>query len=142
MGETAVNAFIGKPECPTDADLAAALGRTKAIWDSIIATMAERFGVSELEWRCYSPKSGWAVKLKKGKRVIVWMAPCQGYLQVMYILGGKAMTAIRASEPSARMLEVIDAAEKYPEGWGMRIPIKAKKDLAVVEELAKFKLRY
>jgi hypothetical protein len=41
MSDTAPNAFIGKPDPPTDADLETALGSVKAIWDQPIAQLAE-----------------------------------------------------------------------------------------------------
>ena len=82
MSELPPNAFIGREETPTDADLAAALGTAKPLWDRLIAEMAERHGVALQEWRSYSAKFGWALRLKRGKRTILWMAPCEGCCDV------------------------------------------------------------
>jgi hypothetical protein len=140
MSEPNPNAFIGKTEAPKDADVAGALGTTKVLWDELTSGMAAQCGVTIQEWNSYSVKAGWALRLKKGKRTILWMSPCAGYFQVTYILGGKAMKAVRDSGPSARLLRIIDQAVKYPEGWGIRLPIKGAKDLPVIYQLAAFKL--
>jgi hypothetical protein len=140
--EPMVNAFVGQKEKPTDAELAAALGASKPAWDDLVAHMAAEHGATTQEWRCYSIKTGWSVKLMKGKRNLVWIAPCDGCFQAAVILGGKAMAAARAGDPPARLLAVLDKAEKYPEGYGMRLRIRTVKDLAVVKQLAVFKAKY
>jgi len=134
------NAFIGRAETPGDADLAAALGATKPLWDGLIAEMAGRHQITVQEWRCYSAKSGWALRLKRGTRTIVWMAPCLESFQVAFILGKKAVDAARQSALGARLLRIIDEAPRYPEGTGIRLLIKGPRDLAAVRKLAVIKL--
>jgi len=51
------NAFIGKTRKPTEAELAAALGPAKVIWDQILADLAAECGADVQEWNSYSPKS-------------------------------------------------------------------------------------
>jgi hypothetical protein len=137
---TMVNAFIGRTEAPGDGDLEKALGPAKPVWDSLIAGLAAEHGVTVLEWRCYSAKSGWALRLKRGKRTIVWMAPCAGCIRVAFILGVKAMAAARECGLSAAALRILDAAPKYPEGTGIRLLVKGPKDVPTVKKLALVKL--
>ena len=134
------NAFIGKTEMPSDADLGKALDSAKPVWDQLIADLAQH-QVTTQEWRCYSPKAGWALRLKRGKRTIVWLAPCEGRFRVSFILGDKAVLAARHSGLSARIIELIDQAEKYPEGTGVRLELKGRKDLPTVMKLAAIKLK-
>jgi hypothetical protein len=140
MSDAFPNAFIGRTETPADADLAATLGAAKPLWDELIADMAQRHGVAIQEWRSYSPKTGWALRLKRGKRTILWMAPCRGSFQVMFILGGKAILAARQSGLSARLQRIIDEAPKYPEGTGVRLQIKGPRDIPAISKLAGIKL--
>lgn len=140
MSELPRNAFIGQAAAPTDAELTAALGESRSIWDGLIAEMAEKHGVTVQEWRCYSPKGGWSSRLKRGKRTILWMAPFEGSFLVMFILGAKAVTAARQSGLSARLLRILDEAPRYPEGTGVRLHVKGARDLAAVRKLALFKL--
>jgi hypothetical protein len=140
MEDMAPNAFIGMAEIPTDAALAGALGAMKPLWDGLIAEMAERHGAGIQEWKSYSLKSGWALRLKRAKRTILHMAPCEGSFRVAFILGERAVLAARQSRLSARLLKIIDEAPKYPEGTGVRLHIKGPKDISAVRKLAVIKL--
>ncbi len=140
MSDLAPNAFIGRTERPTDADLAVALGATKPLWDGLIRDMADRHGVAIQEWNSYSLKAGWALRLKRAKRTILWMAPCEGSFRVSFILGERAVLAARQSGLSARLLRIIDEAPRYPEGTGVRLHIKGPRDIPAVRKLAVVKL--
>lgn len=134
------NAFIGKAKKPTEEELAAALGPAKAAWDLFIAGLAEENGVDGQQWSSYSRKAGWSLRLKRKKRTIVWLAPCQGCFRVAFILGDKAMKAARECELPKRMVKILEEAPKYPEGTGVRIVVKGDKDIAVLKKLAEIKL--
>jgi hypothetical protein len=134
-----VNAFIGKTARPTEAELAAALGSTVALWKQLVGWMAEQ-GAGEREWNSYSPKAGWALKLKQKKRTIAYMGPCAGCFRVAFILGDKAITAARKSDLPKSALKIIDEAPRYAEGTGVRLIVKAEKDLGAIKKLALIKM--
>jgi len=139
--DTHPNAFIGKPEMPTDDDLAAELGRSaKALWDRLLAGLAEQHNIVTREWNSYSRKAGWALRLKLGKRTILYLSPCHGCFRASFALGGKAVEAARASGLPARVIQVIDNARRYAEGTGVRIDVNGPADIAVVLKLAAIKL--
>ena len=142
MSAPAENAFLGKTARPSDSDLEKALGRAKPLWDQLVAQLASEHGVTTREWKSYGAKSGWSLRLMRGKRTIVWLVPYAGCFQVAFIFGEKALTAIRQNAIPARVLRMLDAAPKYPEGTGLRFEITAAKDLGVVEKLAAIKLQY
>lgn len=140
MADAVTNAFIGKKEEPTDAELGEALGSTKSVWDELIAWLAGEHDVTIREWTSYSPKFGWSLRLKRGKRTIVWLAPCAGCFQAAYILGEKAMLAARQCGLSAKAVRLLDEAKKYPEGTGVRLLIKGPRDIPAVKKLAAVKV--
>lgn len=65
------NAYVGQASQTSQADLKAALGGAKPVWDQLILTLAEEYGVRVAEWRGYSVRTGWSLRLKRGKRTIV-----------------------------------------------------------------------
>ena len=142
MNAPAQNAFLGKTTRPSDSDLEKALGRAKPLWDQLVAELASEHDVTTREWKTYGAKSGWSLRLMRGKRTIVWLVPYGGCFQAAFIFGEKALTAIRQSALPARVLRMLDEAPAYPEGTGLRFAIKAAKDIALVEKLAAIKLRY
>jgi hypothetical protein len=133
------NAFIAKPTPPTAEELTAALGPTISLWTQFIDWMAAQ-GVADQEWNSVSAKYGWAVRLKLKKRNIVYLGPCQGCFRVSFVLGDRAVAAARQSNLSAATLKLLDEAPKYAEGTGLRLLVKAEKDLAAIRKLALIKL--
>jgi len=139
--ETLPNAFIGKSEMPTDDDLAAELGRSaKALWDRLLAGLAERHNIVTQEWNSYSPKAGWSLRLKRDKRAILYLSPCRGCFRASFALGGKAVEAARGSGLPQRVIQIIDSAKRYAEGTGVRIEVNGPADIAVALKLAAIKL--
>ncbi len=139
-GATPANAFVGWTAKPSDTDVEKALGPAKAVWDRLLAELATEDGVTIQEWTSYSPKAGWSLRLKRGKRTIVWLSACEGCFRVMFILGEKALVAARGSGLSATGQRALDEAVKYPEGTGVRLLVKAAKDIPTIRKLAVAKL--
>jgi hypothetical protein len=133
------NAFIGKTTKPTEAEVAATLGSTAALWKQLVDWMAEQ-GAAIHEWNSYSPKAGWALKLKQKKRTIVYLGPCDGCFRVAFALGNRAVAAARKSDLAKSTLKIIDEAPRYAEGTGVRLMVKAAKDLAAIKKLALIKM--
>jgi hypothetical protein len=134
------NAFINRAKPPTNAALAAALGTAKPIWDKLLTAVAQDYGATIHEWKCYSPKWGWSLRVKRNARTIVWLEPSKDGFTVLFILGEAAMTAARQARLPQRVLQVINEAPKYPEGSGVRLEVKSLRDLAAVKKLALIKL--
>jgi hypothetical protein len=135
------NAFIGQTRTPTEQQLAEALGPAKIAWDELLAGTAKEQGLTP-EWKFYSVKMGWALRLKRKERNIVHLGPCRDSFQVLLIFGDKAMTAMRAMKLSQRIRKLLAKAPRYPEGTGIRLEIKKPKDIEMVKQLAAIKLAH
>ena len=134
-----LNAFIGKTAQPTAKEVITALGSTAELWKQLVDWFAEQ-GVTVQEWNSYSPKAGWALRLKVKKRNIIYLAPCAGCFRIAFIFGDKAVAAAREGGLSKALLKLFDEAPRYPEGTGLRLVVKASKDLAAIRKLAIIKL--
>jgi hypothetical protein len=136
------NAFIGKPKKPTAAELTAALGPAKALWDQLLARLADEFNLTVQEWNSYSRKAGWSLRLKRKDRNILYLTPCEGCFFVSFALGDKAVEAARQSGLPPSVIKTINEAKRYAEGTGVRLEIKKPKDIGMVEQLAAIKLAH
>jgi hypothetical protein len=136
------NAFIGKATRPTDAELAAALGPAKTLWDQLVAGLAVECDVTVQEWNSYSRKAGWSLRLKRKERTILWVGPCRGSFRVAVILGDKAVQAARQSRLPKSVIRMINEAKRYVEGTGVRIEVKKPKDIELMKQLAAIKLAH
>lgn len=134
------NAFIGQPAEPTDGELAAALGPAKKLWDQLLATLGREHSLTTREWHSYSRKAGWALRVKREDRNILYMSPCRGRFFVSVALGDKAVQAALESGLPAPVLGIIKESKRYAEGTGVRIEIEGPGDLPVISKLTAIKL--
>lgn len=134
------NAFIGKTTKPTRTELAAALGSASVVWDRLLAELAAEHEVNTQEWKCYSPKWGWSLQAKRGKRTIIWLSPRTGSFEALFIFGGKAMSALHQCRLSKWVVQALNEAKKYPEGTGVRLGVRSLRQLSALKKLAAIKL--
>lgn len=137
---TPINAFIGRTSAPTDNEVAGALGESKAVWDKLLADLAEEHGLTEREWNTYSPKVGWSLRLIHKKRRILYLVPCEDCFRVTLVLGGKAMKAAYESDLPERAVKLLKESKKYPEGNAIYIDVKSVRDLPFIKKLASIKM--
>ena len=136
------NAFIDKPKKPTTAELTAALGPAKALWDQLLAGLADELNLTVQEWNSYSRKAGWSLRLKHKDRNILYLSPCEGCFFVSFALGDKAVQAARQSGLPQSVIKIINEAKRYAEGTGVRLEIKEAKDIGTITRLAGIKLAH
>lgn len=137
-----VNAFIGKSTPPTSLEVAAALGPSAVPWNQFIDWMADVHGVVLQEWKSDAPRYGWALRLKKKDRNIVYLSPCQGCFRVAFILGDKAMEAVHQAKFPPAIQQAIHDAPHYAEGTGIRFVVHKPADLTSARTLAEIKLAH
>lgn len=133
------NPFVGKPAAPTSEELTSALAGAKAVWDQLLARLDQEPCANGLEWKCYSLKTGWSLRVKRKSRTIIWLSPGTGCFQVTFILGEKAMAAARQARLPQRLLDLLENAPKYPEGRVVRITLKTARNLPSIKALAAVK---
>src|ERR1035438_9214792 len=135
-------AFIGKSEEPANDELTAELGSARGLWDQLVARLASESNIVVQEWNSYSPKAGWSLRLKVKKRNILYLAPCHGAFRVAFVLGDKAVEAVRHSTLPRKLIKMIEEGKRYPEGTAVRMDVTGAKDLPAIVKLAAIKLEY
>jgi hypothetical protein len=128
-----------KPSPPGEDDLDGTLGAAKKLWDGFLDRAVSETVVDGREWKSYSPKAGWALRLLLGKRAIVYLSPGRGFFLASFALGDRAVqAALRAGLP-ASIISLIDGAKKYAEGTAVRIEVRTRADMEAVLKLAAIK---
>src|SRR5579864_9354177 len=133
------NAFAGRSEPPSQAEVALALGNSQNLWLELVSTLKGEFQLTE-EWGSSSVKAGWSLRLQSKKRNIVYLAPGQGRFLASFALGDRAIAAAPKSNLPDRVLKIIAEAKRYAEGTAVRIEVQKPGDVAAVKTLAKIKL--
>ena len=136
----ALSAFDDKSNQPTPDELAQVLGKSHSLWNELQKEVCSLFSPALVEWGYASKSTGWGMRIKTEKRVIIYMTPCRGYFLASFALGEKAVRAARDAKLPAKILSAIDAAPKYAEGRGVRIEVRTKSDVKAIAKLAAIKL--
>ena len=135
------NAFLGKTERPSDAELAAALGETAVLWSEFVNWMASEEGVAGQEWKgIYVNKYGWSMRLKQKSRNIVHLGPGVGCFLVGFVLSDKALKVAKAARLPKAVAQALETAPRYPEGTGLRLVVQRSGDLPAIRKLAAIKV--
>jgi hypothetical protein len=135
----ALSALDDRSVPPTDRALREVLGRAAALWTALEADLQAAHGPLAREWNFAGAKYGWSMRLRQKKRVLVYMTPGRSSFLASFALGEAACRAAREQGLPAPMLALIDAAPKYAEGRGVRIPVRTRRDLDGILRLAAIK---
>jgi hypothetical protein len=136
-----INAFKGKENRPSDAEIADALGPTVNLWNEFIKWMADEEGVTEQEWKgIVVSKYGWSLRLKQKSRNIVYLGPGKGCFMVSFVLRDKALNAVKEAHLPKAVAEALESAPRYPEGNGLRLLVQRAADLPPIRKIAAIKL--
>ena len=134
------SAFLDRGSPPSERMLEAVLGKGIGLWAELRAHLATEFAPLSEKWSFSGKSHGWILQLRQKQRTVLYMVPCPGYFVASFALGEKACSAAPGSGLPTGVLAIIQHAPKYPEGRGVRIEVRNKKDLANVEALALIKM--
>jgi hypothetical protein len=135
----ALSPFADRSRPPREADLAGVLGAAAKPWRDLRAAVMQACAPIEPEWRFTSASTGWGLRLKHGKRVLLYMTPGEGCFLASFALGEKAVEAARAAKLPARVLAVVDAAPRYAEGRGVRFEVRSGALVGAIARLVAIK---
>lgn len=127
---------------PDDKMLIFDLAETKNYLDRIAYLIESEYGDFKPEWKFYSKKSGWILKMFTKKRNVLFIVPCEKYFRVAFTFGEKASDLIFNSELPDAIKKDLLMAKKYAEGRTIQIEVKLAYDLDNVLEMIRIKLRY
>jgi Protein of unknown function (DUF3788) len=135
------NAFIGKAETPTRAEVAEVLGAKVNLWDELIEWMREKEGVSEQEWKgVVVKKYGWSLRRKKKGRNIIYLSPGKECFLASFVLSDKALSGAKEAHLSKAVQDALEAAPRYPEGNGLRLLVRSAGDVGAIRKIAAIKV--
>lgn len=135
------NAFIGKTNEPTRAEVEEALGAKVKIWDEFIEWMSEKEGVSEQEWKgVVVKKYGWSLRLKKKGRNIIYLSPGRDCFMASFVLSDKALGEAKHAHLPKGVQDALEIAPRYPEGNGLRLLVRRESDLSAIRKIVTIKI--
>jgi len=130
--------FSDKGRAPSDEELAAALGRSRAAWKRLREFLAGSYGLAG-EWAYYGPKAGWVLRYRKGGRALTTLSPYEGFFNVQLVLGEADYAKARTAELGESIRAAIQAAHPYHDGRWLFLSVKSLKDLGDIITLLRVK---
>lgn len=134
--------FNDKANPPNQSMLAAALGESIQYWEAIKLYLTDNYGAVIEDWKFYSPKYGWTLKVLLKKRNLFFVTPCQSYFRVAFVFGDKAVAAIEQSDLPSDLIQSLITARKYAEGRGVTVDINQEADVKTVCRLVAIKIAH
>ena len=136
----ALSALDDPNTAPTAKAIANALDGAASVWVSLKDELCREFAPLDEEWAFAGAKFGWSLRLRRGKRVIVYLTPCMEHFLASFVLGEKACAAARSAGLPRPILKLIADAPKYAEGRGVRIEVRTAKEANDIRKLVAIKL--
>jgi hypothetical protein len=136
----ATSAFDDKSSPPQAEQLAAVLGRAWRLWGELVSALASQYPPLSENWKYGGQQWGWTLQLKQRKRTVVYLTPCRRHFIAGFALGEKAVEAANRANLPSSVRAIVDGAKKYAEGRAVRLEVRSKKDVAVVQKLAAAKM--
>jgi hypothetical protein len=124
------------------AELAARLGATKPLWDTLVAHAEATYPPVTREWKSAAKTVGWYLRLVRKKRTILYLLPNDGFFLTAFVFGEKATAAVHASDVPPVVKTTLAEARAYAEGRGIRLETKTAADLATMKTLAAIKMSH
>jgi hypothetical protein len=122
---------------PGDDELVDLLGRSYAAFQALAHGRA---GVT-CEWKRYSKKGPWALKVSEGERTLFYLIPQANQFEVTVVLGQRATDAALAGRVRPELHATIRSAKPYVEGRPVKVLVTSTEGLVAVEELVAVKLK-
>ncbi len=123
-----------QPQPPTDEELHARLRRA---WPHFRALVED--AAFHPEWKWYGARYGWSLKLFEKKRNLCFLGPKEGAFDVAIVFGDRVREEALAGSAPEEIKALLRDARHYPEGWGVRVTVAKKADLALVRRLLDIK---
>ena len=118
-----VNYFVDRTTEPQVKDMEVALGSTYPLFEQIVKYLMDTHKDIRPEWKQYGKKTGWQLKLFKGKRNIMFVVPFEGSFIVYFTFGDKAVQQVMESDLPDEIKTELQNARKYMEGRGINLSI-------------------
>ena len=131
----ATSIFDNKEIVPNDEDLEDILKSSLDVYNKLISFLKNEYGLLTTEWKFYSKKAGWTLRISNKKRNLVFFSPNEDYFLVTVNMGVKVSKIALDSDISDNTKDLIRQAKVYAEGISILIEVRNDKDLEDIKTI-------
>jgi hypothetical protein len=140
-GDMKTDFLFDKTTEPDERKVIELLADKALLWIKLKTFLIENVGPVREEWKFYSAKYGWTMKVLLGKRNLFFMKPGQTTFLVGFVFGDKAVSEVEKSDLPENIKTELSEAKKYMEGRGLQVVVKTAYDLETVIKLVAIKVK-
>ncbi len=119
------SAFAVRSQEPDPVAVRQVLAGASSAWDDLAAHVADTYALESSFHFMYGERYGWALRFRKGDRLVLAMYPNHGRLVVQIILSRPQVAEAAAGGVPDFVSSVVQAARDYPEGRWLFIPVSS-----------------
>jgi hypothetical protein len=132
--------FVERAREPTRAGVRRILAGAREAWEDLEHHLAESYRLTGSFHFMYGARYGWALRFRRGGRLVVAMYPNRGRFTAQVVLGRAQVEAASSMRLPRSVAAALRAATDYPEGRWLFIPVRSRKGAAELRPLLALKL--
>jgi hypothetical protein len=127
--------FDNKEIVPSDEDLKDVLKSSFDTFNNLVSYLENEYGSLKKEWKFYSKKAGWTLRISGEKRNLLFISPNDDYFIATVNMSVKVSKIALDSDISDNTKNLIKQAKIYAEGTGILIEIRNEEDLEDIKTI-------
>jgi len=131
----ATSIFDIKEIVPDEEDLEGVLKSSFNAYNELISYLESSYGLLTNEWKFYSKKAGWTLRISGEKRNLLFISPNDDYFLVTLNMSVKVSKIVLDSDISDNTKDLLKKAKVYQEGTGVILEVKTIKDLEDIKTI-------
>ena len=131
----ATSIFDNKEIVPNDEDLEDVLKGSLDTYNKLISFLEKEYGALTKEWKFYSKKAGWTLRITGEKRNLIFFSPNDDYFLVTVNMSVKVSKIVLDLDISDTTKKLIKEAKPYAEGLSILIEVKKEEDLEDIKTI-------
>ena len=131
----ATSIFDNKEIVPIDEDLEDVLKNSFDSFSKLISFLESEYGALKKEWKFYSKKAGWTLRVSNDKRNLVFISPNDDHFFVTVNMSVKVSKIVLDLDISDNTKDLLKQTKPYAEGKSVLIPVRKDVDLEDIKTL-------
>lgn len=130
----AIGTFTDKGHQPTIAEVLAAVGSKRPLWENLTQFIADSYKIKN-DFAFYGKNYGWALRFRKAGKALLALYPGQESFTAQIIISQEQEEKALSLGLGKRAIKIIEDAHAYPEGRWLFIKVDSEQDLNDVKKL-------